>query len=205
MANENEQLKGSIVKQVFLAGILEIVIAYILIVFELGIMNIINEIISLKNDVLVMVLYISSFIIGLVSTFFIVKILFKKVYKNNVGKIAICMLVAQVLVFIIMTISGYQYVNQTIELLKEEETLESVFYDEYVMQSLLFGYNYDEWKQEYVKMIDEQKDTFNSYCVYTSACHIAGDVMGIVIICVIFKNKSKNVKQLESIQYESIN
>ncbi len=205
MVNEVKQSNGSIVKSAFLAGILEIVIAYILMVLELGIMNAINNFAPLKDDIIVKALFISSSMAGFIGTIFIMKMLFRKVYKDNVGKITVCMLIVQVFVCIIMTISGYQYVDQTINLLKEEENLESVFYDEYAIKGLVWGYNYDEWKQEYIKWIDKQKDTFNSYSILAVACHTIGAAMGIVTTCAIFKRKSKNRKQMEVIQYESNN
>lgn len=155
-----------------MVGIIEIAVAYFLMMFELGVMNTINKFISLKEDIFITVLYISSFIIGLVSTFFIVKILLKQVHKSSSLKLTVGMFIIQILIFIVMIISGYQYVNQTVELLKEEEeALESVFYDEYAIKAIVLGFDYEEWKIDYIKVLNESKSVWRKYAFITSSIY----------------------------------
>jgi len=205
MVNEKEKNNNSVVKLAFMAGIIEIVIAFVLILFELGIVKTINEFTSFKDDIFLVSLYISSLVIGFASMFIIVRVIFKQVYNGNVGKIALFMLIIQLFVFIIMAISSYQYVNQTIELLKEEESLKSTFYDDYAIKALLFRIDYSEWKIEYIKMLEEQKNAFYNYSLIAVACHQIGALIGIASACVVLKNKSRNAKTIETIQYGNIN
>ncbi len=193
MTNEEEQITNPIVKPIFLVGIIEIVVAYFLMIFELGVMNTINKFVSLKDDIFITVLYISSFIIGLVSTFFIVKILLKQVYRNSSPKLTVGMFIIQILVFIVMIISAYQYVNQTVELLKEEEALESVFYDEYAIKAIVWGFDYEEWKIDYIKMLNESKSVWRKYAFITISIYSISGFVGYIMARVVLRNKNKDI------------
>lgn len=187
MTNEEEQITNSIVKPIFLVGIIEIVVAYFLMMLELGVMKTINKFISLKEDIFITILYISSFIIGLVSTFFIVKILLKQVHKSSSLKLTVGMFIIQILIFIVMIISGYQYVNQTVELLKEEEALESVFYDEYAIKALVLGFDYEEWKIDYIKVLNESKSVWRKYAFITSSIYSISGFLGYIMARIVLR------------------
>lgn len=192
MIEEDKRLTNSIVKPVLGVGIVEIVAAVLLMLLELGIMRTINEFVTIKDDGFMTVTYISSLVFGLVGTFFIAKMLLKQVYKNNSLKLTVSMFIAQILVFIVMSISGCQIIDQTVESLKEEESLKSVFYDKYAIEAIVWGFGYEEWKVDYIKALDELKNVWRKNVFIISSIYSISGFFGYTMAGIVLRNKNKD-------------
>ena len=175
MIEEDKRLTNSVVKPVLGVGIVEIVVAVFLMLLELGIMRTINEFVTIKDDVFMTVTYISSLVFGLVGTFFIAKMLLKQVYKNNSFKLTVSM-----------------FIDQTFESLKVEESLKSVFYDKYAIEAIVWGFDYEEWKVDYIKALDELKNVWRKNVFIISSIYSISGFFGYTMAGIVLRNKNKD-------------
>lgn len=159
----NNKEKYFVLKRIIPILPLELLIFSFGMLISVAVLSKINDIVSLSGKVFSITFVIAG-ILGILSPFFSIRLLFKnKIKRHMMKKILVGMIIIQVIVFGAVLISGYNLIDQIIEMLREEVNIYMLLYGDY-----------------YYEILDASVEIWRKYCLITITTYTIGSFFGIV-------------------------
>ncbi len=184
---ENSSSKGLWLKLLAVFAI-ELMILTVIMLITMKIISVVTRATVITNDTYLYLFSGISFIAGIIISLISTLILLKY-HREKLGIILLCMVLIQVPVFFMLHVSAISYINQTMDLLKSDKYLKEIFYDKYAISAIVFGYSYDEWKEEMIKEVEGFIPTMKEYEKTINVVFATSNVLGTGLGCLLGRKK----------------